>query len=182
MDMTGAQVIPVPQADVWRGLNDPEILKACIPGCESIERVTETNYRIVLIAAVGPVKAKFSGELTLRDLNPPTSYSLIFEGAGGSAGFGKGNAQVSLSPNGSGTTLAYSAKAMVGGKLAQIGSRLIDSVAMKMADEFFTKFNEQMTPAIARTAPPATSSRVNPYWIAGAILLISALFAIWALR
>lgn len=182
MDMTGEQVIAVPQADVWRGLNDPEILKACIPGCESIERITATDYRVALTASVGPVKAKFAGKLTLGDINPPTSYSLVFEGAGGSVGFAKGNAHVSLSPDGSATKLTYSAKAMVGGSLAQIGSRLIDSVAMKMAEEFFAKFNEQMAPASAEPVRPAATSHVNLYWVVGVILAVVAILVLWAVK
>src|SRR5215467_15558596 len=96
MEMTGEQLIPVPQAKVWRGLNDPEVLKACIAGCESIEKASDNEYRVVLVAAVGPVKAKFSGKLVLSDLDPPNSYALSFEGSGGAAGFGKGGAKVSL--------------------------------------------------------------------------------------
>ena len=91
MEITGEQLIPVPQAEVWRGLNDPEVLKACIAGCEAIERVSDTEYRVVMVASVGPVKAKFNGKLVLSDLHPPNSYSLSFEGSGGAAGFGKGS-------------------------------------------------------------------------------------------
>jgi carbon monoxide dehydrogenase subunit G len=144
MEMNGEQLIPVPQAEVWRGLNDPEVLKKCIAGCESIEKVSDTEYRILMTAAVGPVKAKFTGKLLLQDLNPPNSYSIAFEGSGGAAGFGKGGASVKLTPEGSSTRLAYNAKATVGGKLAQIGSRLVDGVARKMADDFFVKFNAIM--------------------------------------
>jgi len=175
MEITGEQLIPVPQAEVWRGLNDPEVLKACIAGCESIERVSDTEYRVVMVAAVGPVKAKFNGKLVLSDLNPPNSYSLSFEGSGGAAGFGKGGAQVSLKPEGNGTRLSYTAKASVGGKLAQVGSRLIDGVARKMADDFFTAFNEKLAgPAAkpAQAAAPATGKRrIHPaWWVAGALL------------
>jgi len=174
MEMTGEQLIPVPQAEVWRGLNDPEVLKACIAGCESIEKVSDNEYRITLVTAVGPVKAKFSGKLVLSNLNPPNSYSLSFEGSGGAAGFGKGGAQVSLAPEGEGTRLSYTARASVGGKLAQVGSRLIDGVAKKMADDFFTAFNENLAgPAIKPTeAAPAGRRRVHPaWWVAGALLL-----------
>lgn len=174
MEMTGEQLIPVPQAEVWRGLNDPEVLKACIAGCESIEKVAENEYRIALVAAVGPVKAKFSGKLVLSDLNPPNSYSLSFEGSGGAAGFGKGGAQVSLAPEGSGTRLSYTAKASIGGKLAQVGSRLIDGVARKMADDFFTAFNEKLAGPAARPTgtAPAGKRRIHPaWWVAGAVLV-----------
>jgi len=174
MEITGEQLIPVPQAEVWRGLNDPEVLKACIAGCESIERVSDTEYRVVMVASVGPVKAKFNGKLVLSDLNPPNSYSLSFEGSGGAAGFGKGSAQVSLKAEGNATRLTYTAKASVGGKLAQVGSRLIDGVARKMADDFFTAFNEKLAgPTSAEAAAPATGKRrIHPaWWVAGALLL-----------
>jgi carbon monoxide dehydrogenase subunit G len=175
MEMTGEQLIPVPQAEVWRGLNDPEVLKACIAGCETIERVSDTEYRVVMVAAVGPVKAKFNGKLVLSDLHPPNSYSLSFEGSGGAAGFGKGGAQVSLKAEGTGTRLTYTAKASVGGKLAQVGSRLIDGVARKMADDFFTAFNEKLAGPAAKpagAAPLAGKSRIHPaWWVAGAVLI-----------
>src|SRR5882724_2063081 len=175
MEMTGEQLIPVPQAEVWRGLNDPEVLKACIAGCESIEKVSDNEYKVSIVAAVGPVKAKFAGKLTLSDLQPPNSYSLSFEGSGGAAGFGKGGAHVSLKPEGAATRLAYTAKASVGGKLAQVGSRLIDGVAKKMADDFFTAFNEKLAgPAVKPegATPAAGKTRIHPaWWVAGALLL-----------
>lgn len=161
MEMTGEQLIPLPQQRVWEALNDPEVLKACIPGCESIEKVSDTEYKVAMTAAVGPVKARFAGKLLLADLNPPASYSLSFEGSGGAAGFGKGNAQVKLTPDGDTTRLSYTAKATVGGKLAQVGSRLIDGVAKKMADDFFSKFNRTVAPAVA-AAPP---KRRAPHWV-----------------
>ena len=180
MEMTGEQLIPVPQAEVWRALNDPEVLKACIAGCEAIERVSDTEYRVIMVASVGPVKAKFNGKLVLSDLNPPNSYSLSFEGSGGAAGFGKGGAQVSLKTEGAGTRLTYSAKASVGGKLAQVGSRLIDGVARKMADDFFTAFNEKLAgPAVKPegATPAAGKSRIHPaWWVAGALLLAFLLY------
>ena len=144
MEMTGEQLIPVAQDKVWRGLNDPEVLKACIPGCESIERVSDSEYKVTIVVAVGPVKAKFAGKLVLSDLNPPNSYALSFEGSGGAAGFGKGGAQVSLKSEGAATRLSYSAKASVGGKLAQVGSRLIDGGGKKLAVDWFAAFNEQL--------------------------------------
>src|SRR3990172_2278029 len=113
MEMTGEQIIPASQAEVWRGLNDPEVLKACISGCESIERLTDTEYTVVTTAAIGPVKAKFRGKLLLADLDPPNSYSLFFDGQGGAAGFGKGSARVSLTAQGAGTRLSYTVKAQV---------------------------------------------------------------------
>ena len=180
MEMTGEQIIPLPQAEVWRGLIDPQVLKASIPGCESIEKVSDTEYKVAMTAAVGPVKARFSGKLLLADLNPPHSYSLSFEGSGGAAGFGKGGAQVALTTEGSSTKLAYNAKATVGGKLAQVGSRLIDGVARKMADDFFVKFNQTVAPAAEVAAPPA---RRAPHWVWVALAIaIAALLAFLALH
>lgn len=148
MEMMGEQIIPLPQGAVWDALNNPDILKQCIPGCDSVEKVTDNEYKISMVAAVGPVKAKFTGKLTIVDPQPPNSYGLAFEGSGGVAGFGKGTADVSLTQESDDVTcLTYRATATVGGKLAQIGSRLIDGVARKMADGFFTKFTEAATVA-----------------------------------
>jgi carbon monoxide dehydrogenase subunit G len=181
MEMTGEQFIPLPQQRVWEALNDPEVLKACIPGCESIEKVSDTEYKVAMTAAVGPVKARFSGKLLLVDVNAPHSYSLSFEGSGGAAGFGKGGAQVSLTPEGSSTKLAYNAKATVGGKLAQVGSRLVDGVAKKMADDFFSKFNQTLAPAAG--AAPAAPKKRTPHWVWVVLaIVIAAILAFLALR
>ena len=183
MEMTGEQLIPLPQAEVWHGLNDPQVLKASIPGCETIEKVTDNEYRIALTAAIGPVKAKFKGKLVLSDIKAPDSYSLTFEGSGGAAGFAKGGAQVSLSPEGKGTRLRYSAKANIGGKLAQVGSRLIDGVAAKTADDFFANFNATLAPQAASVQEAAAADEapggINPLWIVAAI--IAAMLAVNAL-
>ena len=144
MDMTGEQLIPMAQQQVWEALNDPAILKDCIMGCDVLEKVSDTEFKVGLVAAIGPVKAKFTGKLLLLEMNPPNSYALAFEGSGGVAGFGKGTAHVSLAPEGDGTKLSYTAKASVGGKLAQIGSRLIDGTARKLADQFFTSFKKRV--------------------------------------
>jgi carbon monoxide dehydrogenase subunit G len=187
MEMTGEQLIPVPQAEVWRGLNDPQVLKTCIPGCETIEKVSDNEYRVVMTASVGPVKAKFNGKLLLSDLDPPNSYSLSFEGSGGAAGFGKGSAHVSLKPENGATRLHYSAKANVGGKLAQVGSRLIDGVAKKMADDFFALFNRTLAgPAAPQPKAPKKSpseaghmspAGVGPlWWVAATILVMLAVY------
>jgi carbon monoxide dehydrogenase subunit G len=182
MDMTGEQLIALPQQRVWEALNDPAVLKACIPGCEIMEKVSDSEYRVVMSASVGPVKAKFSGKLLLSDLKPPNSYALAFEGSGGAAGFGKGSSTVTLSPADGGTRLAYTAHATVGGKLAQVGSRLIDGVARKMADEFFAKFKQTLAPATtasAATGSDAVSataggrSRVPVWaWVVGVLILV----------
>jgi uncharacterized protein len=183
MEMTGEQLIPVAQNEVWRGLNDPEVLKSCIKGCETIEKVSDIEFKVAMTAAVGPVKAKFTGKLVLSDVKPPNSYSIAFEGSGGAAGFAKGAAQVKLTPEGSGTKLSFTAKANVGGKLAQIGSRLIDSVAKMMADDFFTKFNAVMAgPAAAAPAKaePEPVSGFNPIWMV-ATTIVAMLIVYWAL-
>src|SRR3989442_13675618 len=141
MEMSGEQLIPAPQKAVWDALNDPEMLKACVPGCESIERTGDNEYQVLMVARVGPVSAKFKGKLTLSDIKPPDSYSLSFEGQGGPAGFAKGGAQVRLAPEGDGTKLSYDVKASVGGKLAQIGSGLGEPAARKVGADFFRNFH-----------------------------------------
>ena len=142
MDMEGTYRIPASREAVWQALNDPEVLKACIPGCESLEMTSPTEMTAEVVSKIGPVKAKFKGAVTLENINAPQSYTIVGEGKGGVAGFAKGSADVSLAEDGAETVLTYTAKAQVGGKLAQLGSRLIDSTAKKMADEFFGKFSE----------------------------------------
>jgi hypothetical protein len=144
MEMTGEQLIPAPQQAVWQALNDPQILKECVPGCESIELTGENEYQVLMTSRIGPVSAKFKGKLALSDVKAPDSYSIAFEGQGGAAGFAKGSAKVALAPEGDGTKLSYSAKANIGGKLAQIGSRLVDAAANMIARQFFEAFNEKV--------------------------------------
>ena len=144
MEMTGEQLIHASQADTWAALNDPEILKACIPGCESIDRTGDAEYVVQMTARVGPVSAKFKGKMALSNIKPPDSYSISFEGQGGVAGFAKGSADVNLAGEGHDTRLSYKVKANVGGKLAQIGSRLVDAAANKVANDFFVAFNEKV--------------------------------------
>ena len=145
MEMTGEQLIAAPQKVVWDALNNPAMLKTCVPGCESIEPTGENEFQVLMVARVGPVSAKFKGKLTLSDIKPPNSYSLAFEGQGGAAGFAKGGANVRLeSVAGDKTRLGYDVKASVGGKLAQIGSRLVDAAAKKVADDFFRTFNAKV--------------------------------------
>jgi carbon monoxide dehydrogenase subunit G len=179
MDMTGEQRIPTGQQAVWEALNDLEVLRACIPGCDSIEKISETEHHVALTAAVGPVKAKFKGKMHLGDLDPPHSYRIGFEGQGGVAGFAKGEAQVSLKPDGAGTLLSYTVHAQVGGKLAQVGSRLIDAAAKKLADEFFGAFNARVAPVAAEAAAPKPAAGV-PIWVwiaAGIAAIVAVLFA-----
>ena len=150
MQMTGEYVIPASREAVWDALNDPEVLKACIPGCEEVVKTSDTEMEAAVTAKVGPVKAKFKGRITLSDLDPPNGYTISGEGSGGAAGFAKGGAHVKLVPDGaSATVLEYTAHAQVGGKLAQIGQRLIDGTAKKMADQFFSNL------AARFEAPPA---------------------------
>jgi len=144
MDMNGSHRIPAKRETVWEALNDPAILKACIPGCESLEKTSDTEMTAEVTSKIGPVKAKFKGAVTLLNINPPESYTISGEGKGGVAGFAKGSADVKLTEEGEETVLDYEAKAQVGGKLAQLGSRLIDSTAKKMADDFFSKFSEMV--------------------------------------
>ena len=156
MQLTSQQELPASQAQAWEALNDTEVLKTCIPGCESITPTGENQFEVLVTAAVGPVKAKFKGKLHLQDMNPPESYTIQFDGQGGAAGFGKGSAQVRLEPTGPAScTLHYTANASVGGKIAQIGSRLVDMAAQKMAGEFFTNFTAVLQ---ERYAPPAVEA------------------------
>jgi carbon monoxide dehydrogenase subunit G len=189
MDMTGEYRIPAPREKVWAALNDPETLKKSLPGCESLEKVSETQFAATVVAKVGPVKAKFNGHVELMNLNPPESYTIAGEGKGGAAGFAKGGADVRLAEAGAEeTVLTYTAKADVGGKLAQLGSRLIDGTAKKMADEFFDNFRQQLTPAaveaeeaVPAPAPPREAVAgggigdllQNKFvWAAGAIIIL----------
>jgi hypothetical protein len=144
MEMTGEQLIRATQAETWAALNDLAILKECVPGCESIEPAGDNEFVVLMTARVGPVSAKFKGRMTLSNIVPPTSYSIAFEGQGGVAGFAKGGADVSLAGAGQDTRLTYKVKASVGGKLAQIGSRLVDAAANKVAGDFFAAFNEKV--------------------------------------
>jgi hypothetical protein len=144
--MQGNRHLAVTQQQAWEALNDPEVLKACIPGCDRVEATGENQYAIGMAVKIGPVSARFSGKILLADVLPPSSYTLNFEGQGGAAGFGKGNAKVNLSPpiEGSGCELNYTAQAQVGGKIAQVGQRLVDGVAKSMAEDFFRRFDAEM--------------------------------------
>ncbi len=198
MEMTGEQLIPASQTDTWAALNDPEILKTCVPGCESIDKVGENEYSVLMTARVGPVSAKFKGKLSLADLDPPRSYSLSFEGQGGVAGFGKGSAQVSLAQEAEGTRLSYKVKANVGGKLAQIGSRLIDAAAKKLAGDFFDAFNAKVASLHAAATEPMheehlpepvprepdlpTVSTATLAWLAAGALVVTLVSLVTLLR
>ena len=158
MDMTGERRIPAPRQKVWDALNDPEVLKACIPGCESLEKTSDTDLKATAAVKIGPISARFNGKVQLSDLNPPDSYRISGEGQGGVAGFAKGGANVRLSDDGSDTLLQYDVKAQVGGKIAQLGARLIDATSKQMADLFFDRF----TATVAAPAPDASAMAAEP--------------------
>ena len=168
MELSNTRIVPAPPAAVWDALNDPAVLKACIPGCESFERTGDNAYALVMSARIGPVAARFNGKMTMRDIDAPNADTLNFEGQGGAAGFARGEARVSLAPEGEQhTALTYAAKAQVGGKLAQVGSRLIDGVAAKMSDDFFARFAARFAspqhgvaggPTTAAPSPPADAT------------------------
>ncbi len=155
MDMTGERRIPAPRQKVWDALNDPQVLKTAIPGCKTLERVSDSDLRATAAIKIGPIAAQFTGKVQLLDLNPPTSYRIAGEGQGGVAGFANGGATVHLSDDGPFTLLQYEVKAQVGGKIAQLGARLIDATAKQMADQFFDRFS-------AEVATPDTAAADGP--------------------
>lgn len=163
MDMSGEYHIAAPRETVWKALNDPEILRQCIPGCEEIEKVSDTEFTAKAKVKVGPVNARFTGRVLLSDLDPPNGYTITGEGQGGAAGFGKGGARVALTEQGPGfTLLTYTAEAQVGGKLAQIGSRLVQGTARKMADDFFAKFSAVVGGGVAPGVTPTRPDQEDP--------------------
>jgi carbon monoxide dehydrogenase subunit G len=173
MEMTGEQMIAAPPQRVWDALNDPDVLRRSIDGCESFEKTSPNTFAVRVTAHVGPVKAGFSGAVTLADVDPPNGYTLVGEGTGAGAGFARGRARVSLADVGGATRLSYQVSAEVGGKLAQIGARLIDQTARRQADSFFARFA-----AIAAGGAPAPSRAgwaSGPSWLVAAILILAAL-------
>jgi len=186
MQMTGEYRIPAPRQAVWDALNDPEVLKRCIPGCDELNRTDDGGFEAKVTAKVGPVRAKFAGKVTLADLDPPNGYTISGQGQGGAAGFAKGGAKVNLSDDGEGTVLSYTVDATVGGKLAQIGSRLIDATSKKMADDFFSCFAETVggapVEAAPEAAPTAEKAGLPPFvWVGGIIVIVVILLLIFAL-
>ena len=147
MTMSGEVQLNAPREEVYKKLNDPEVLKACIPGCEQLDKLSDTEFQAISVMKVGPVKARWKGKVTLSDLDPPNGYKISGEGEGGVAGFAKGGAAVALSDKDGGTLLSYNVEAQIGGKLAQLGQRLIAGAAKKMADDFFDKFAKSVNPA-----------------------------------
>lgn len=198
MDMTGDCRIGAPRDVVWAALNDPDVLRQCIPGCEELEKVSDTGYAAKVVAKVGPVKAKFAGKVALSDMDPPNGYTISGEGTGGAAGFGKGSARVRLVEDGpAATLLTYEAHATVGGKLAQIGSRLVDATARKMADDFFARFTEvvgrpaadvaDLPPPVPEPVPePAPGPSTQPggglkpaVWVGALVVLVAVLLLVF---
>jgi len=162
MNLQGERLIAAAPEATWAALNDPDTLKACIAGCETLERVADDEYLATMAMRIGPVNARFKGRLKLENIVPPSSYTIAFDGQGGVAGFGKGSADVKLAPEGAGTRLSYAAKAQVGGKLAQVGSRLIEGAASKIADDFFAAFETRLAPAAPVGEAPVTAAAPVP--------------------
>jgi carbon monoxide dehydrogenase subunit G len=161
MDFTGRYIIPAPPETVWEAIQNPEILKSCIPGCESLEKTADDTFVARATRKIGPVKATFKGKVTLAEMDPPRRCILRGEGQGGVAGFAKGEAEVLLAPDGKQTVLTYTAKASIGGKLAQIGQRLIDGAAKQIADDFFSRFADAVSP------PPQVEPDAAPMGVPG---------------
>ena len=186
MDMQGSRQLAINQQQTWDALNDPQVLKLCIPGCDKIEASGENQYSMAVSLKIGPLAAKFAGKIALSDINAPHSYTIAFEGQGGPAGFGKGNAKVQLHPNAEGVALEYTVQASVGGKIAQVGQRLIDGVAKSMAEDFFKRFDQEMQKrypeayaerpaAVAPAAQDPTAARVPTWvWVAAAAVGVVA--------
>ena len=205
MDLTGEYRIPAPRETVWAALNNPDVLKACIPGCEELNKTSDTELVAKVVAKIGPVKAAFGGKVTLSDLDPPNGYTITGEGQGGAAGFAKGGAKVRLEAvdGGAATVLHYSADAQSGGTLAPIGYRLVEGTAKKLADEFFAAFaaqaaanapaasqaaqaGEQAPQPVSQPAPAiatASSTGLSPVlWIIGRGVIVAAIRGFVALR
>ena len=185
MELNGERLIPAPVQATWAALNDPEVLKACIAGCESLERSGDDAFIAVVAMKVGPVSARFKGNLKMTNVQPPNGYTINFDGSGGVAGFGKGSADVALTPEGAATKLAYHARATVGGKMAQIGSRLIDATAAKITEDFFKAFEAHVqASAPAESVAAAAAARpavvVAPPEPAGTVGWVLAAFVIAA--
>ncbi len=192
MDMQASRTLAVTQQQAWDALNNPEVLKTCITGCDKLELIADNQYAVGVAVKIGPVSAKFAGKITLSEINPPNSYTITFDGQGGAAGFGKGDAKVSLAPleGGKACELSYVVHAQVGGKIAQLGQRLIDGVAKSMAEDFFKKFDLEMqrqypaaevAVATDSIAAPADDSRAVAskglnvpvwVWVAGAVVVL----------
>ena len=202
MELQGERLIPASVDATWAALNDPETLKACIAGCESLERSGDDAFTAVVALKVGPVSARFKGNLQMTNIQAPNGYTINFDGQGGVAGFGKGSADVALTPDGANTLLKYNARATVGGKMAQVGARLIDAAAGKITEDFFKAFEAQLQPAAAPQAansavdsaagsttestavapvarePAAGSGIKTVWWLIGAVVVLAAIYVL----
>lgn len=189
MELQGERLIPATLDATWAALNDPEVLKACIAGCESLERTGDDAFAAVVAMKVGPVSARFKGNLQMTNVRPPTGYTINFDGQGGVAGFGKGSADVALAAEGEATRLTYTARATVGGKMAQIGARLIDAAAGKITEDFFKAFEAHLQSAAAPSAEsavatvppkslptPSGGSARTLWWLIGALIVLGAIY------
>ena len=184
MELQGERLIPASVDTTWASLNDPEVLKACIAGCESLERTGDDSLTAVVALKVGPVSARFKGNLKMTNVQPPNGYTINFDGQGGVAGFGKGSADVALTAEGAQTRLKYNARAQVGGKMAQVGSRLIDAAAGKITEDFFKAFEAHLqaraAPAGAEPALPvaaaSTEGIAKVWWLIGAVVVLAILY------
>lgn len=184
MELQGERLIPASVDTTWAALNDPQVLKACITGCESVERTGADAFAAVVALKVGPVSARFKGNLQMTNIQAPNGYTINFDGQGGVAGFGKGSADVALTPEGAQTRLKYNARATVGGKMAQIGSRLIDATAGKITEDFFKAFEAHLqaaAPAGVVAAPPAVAAEAEGgiaklWWLIGAVVALAIIY------
>lgn len=194
MKLESNRLIRAEPSVVWEHLVDVDVLQQCIPGCQSMEQTGENEYALIMKTKVGPVSATFKGDLSLRDIVPGESYTLHFEGKGGAAGFGRGSAAVRLEPAEAGTNLVYSADAKVGGKIAQVGQRLVDGTAHKMADDFFNRFEQIVAPEAEVPAEESPDTAGEPaekkssddagsrswMWLGGGIIVLLIILLLWA--
>jgi uncharacterized protein len=178
MKITGETLIAAPQQVVWQALNDPEILRQAIPGCESLEKTADNSFKAVVTSRIGPIAARFNGAVRLSDLDPPNSYTLTGEGSGGAAGSAKGVAKVRLEPGQGGTRLLYDVDAQISGKLAQIGSRVVEAAAKMLAGQFFDRFGRAV---IGEAPPPAKPMAAIPLWV-WVIAAVAIIVAIAVIR
>ena len=188
MELQGERLIPASVEKTWAALNDPDTLKACIAGCESMERTADDTLVAVVAMKIGPVSARFKGNLQMTNVQPPNGYTINFDGQGGVAGFGKGSADVALTPQDAQTLLKYNARATVGGKMAQIGSRLIDAAATKITEDFFKAFEAHLQAASVPAGAAATASSTAPavregdgglaklWWLIGALVVLAIVY------
>ena len=181
MELAGERLIPADIDRTWGALNDPDTLKACIPGCESVTRTGDNSFESVVAVKIGPVNARFKGRLQMTNVDAPRAYTINFDGQGGAAGFGKGSADVKLEPEGESTRLRFDAKAQVGGKMAQIGSRLVDATAQKLTEQFFSAFEAHLRPAgteaaaVAQAGPPPGKTSIG-WWVAAALVAAAVVY------